>query len=86
VSRYVRPSILKKIHRVRGGPLAEMLGRSLTRLLCGYANAFPGSSTGARCPCTHSHCFEVCRAEAAATNRAPHRRLQLNYDPALRRR
>jgi hypothetical protein len=77
-----RDRLLAKMLRL----LAKMLGRSLTRLLGGYANAFPGSSTGARCPCAKSHCSEVSRAEAAATDRAPHRRLQLIFDPILRRR
>jgi hypothetical protein len=39
-SGFVRPSILEKMHCVCVGPLAEMIGRSLTRLLCGYAIAF----------------------------------------------
>jgi hypothetical protein len=45
-----------------------------------------GSTTEARCPCTPTDRCEVSCAEAAATDRAPHRRLQLNCDPALRRR
>jgi hypothetical protein len=45
--------------------------------VCSCAREVPGSSSGARCPCTTTG--EASRTEAAATDRAPRRRLRWRH-------
>jgi hypothetical protein len=49
-------------------------------------NTFPESSTEARCPSNAAHLRKANRSEAAATDCATHRRLQLMYDRSHWRR